>query len=195
METKDKIIQEALDSFLTDGYEKTSISIIAKKCDVTKGSIYHHFKSKDEIFLMAIVLFYEDYENWINDRFKRCNGIKEFLYIYFDYPDYIKSSPLLDDEKNYNSYSIFIDGIKKFPQLMESLIERYNGYIDNIDRELEKAKKQDVIKKDVNCRAVATEVFILFEGLLLLDTISGKNYSFSSHKEIVFNNLWDNIRA
>jgi len=56
-ESKDKrvkdIIYAAVDEFLESGYEGTSMESIARRAGVSKGGLYHHFKSKDEIFLLA----------------------------------------------------------------------------------------------------------------------------------------------
>ena len=56
-ESKDKrtkdIIYAAVDEFLESGYEGTSMESIATRAGISKGGLYHHFKSKDEIFLLA----------------------------------------------------------------------------------------------------------------------------------------------
>jgi AcrR family transcriptional regulator len=56
-ESKDKrvkdIIYAAVDEFLESGYEGASMESIARRAGMSKGGLYHHFKSKDEIFLLA----------------------------------------------------------------------------------------------------------------------------------------------
>lgn len=50
-ETVDLILSEALKLFIEKGYDNTSIQdIINNLGGLSKGAIYHHFKSKDEIF-------------------------------------------------------------------------------------------------------------------------------------------------
>ncbi|NLG03596.1 MAG: TetR/AcrR family transcriptional regulator [Clostridia bacterium] len=48
--TKERILQEALVLFAQNGYMATSMSDIAKKLDITKPALYKHYKSKQEIF-------------------------------------------------------------------------------------------------------------------------------------------------
>lgn len=48
---KEKILEAALLCFNEKGYYKTSIDDIASKGKISKGGIYYHFKSKDELFL------------------------------------------------------------------------------------------------------------------------------------------------
>ncbi|MEW6050226.1 MAG: TetR/AcrR family transcriptional regulator [Candidatus Zixiibacteriota bacterium] len=45
----DAIVSAAVELFLTEGYEQTSIRKIAEKIEYTPGAIYSYFKDKDEI--------------------------------------------------------------------------------------------------------------------------------------------------
>lgn len=47
--TKDRIIFEALNLFLTDGFEATSTRAIARSVNCSDAVIYKHFKNKQEI--------------------------------------------------------------------------------------------------------------------------------------------------
>ncbi|QIK69846.1 TetR/AcrR family transcriptional regulator [Erysipelothrix sp. HDW6C] len=46
---KQEIVDYAMHLFLKQGYEKTSVSQIAKAVDVAKGLVYYYFESKEEI--------------------------------------------------------------------------------------------------------------------------------------------------
>ena len=48
---KEKILEAALLCFNDKGYHKTSIDDIALKGNISKGGIYYHFKSKEQLFL------------------------------------------------------------------------------------------------------------------------------------------------
>ncbi|KJS64337.1 MAG: hypothetical protein JL50_21090 [Peptococcaceae bacterium BICA1-7] len=58
---KDLITDAALSCFLASGYSGTSVDSIVKASGVSKGGIYWHFKSKEEIFLYLV-------QKWINER-------------------------------------------------------------------------------------------------------------------------------
>ena len=58
-ETIHKILDVAQELFLTKGYEHTSIQdIIDGLGGLTKGAIYHHFKSKEEILSAVLDRLY-----------------------------------------------------------------------------------------------------------------------------------------
>ncbi len=48
---KDIVLDAAYKTFLTEGFEKTSIEKIAKAANIGKGSVYLYFKSKEELFV------------------------------------------------------------------------------------------------------------------------------------------------
>jgi AcrR family transcriptional regulator len=51
---KNEIMQTALKLFLKQGYEKTSTNDIIRELGLSRGGLYHHFKSKEEILDSAI---------------------------------------------------------------------------------------------------------------------------------------------
>jgi len=53
-ETRDLLMRAAKTIFIRDGYEGTDLKDIAELAGRTKGAIYGHFKSKEEIFLALI---------------------------------------------------------------------------------------------------------------------------------------------
>jgi len=52
--TREKILDITYMLVYTNGYNGTSISTILKECEIPKGSLYHHFKSKQDIVLTII---------------------------------------------------------------------------------------------------------------------------------------------
>ncbi|MEL6692528.1 MAG: TetR family transcriptional regulator [Pseudomonadota bacterium] len=49
-ETRERLIAAAKDRFTRDGYAATSINDICNDLDITKGALFHHFKSKQDLF-------------------------------------------------------------------------------------------------------------------------------------------------
>lgn len=64
MDTKEKILQAALDLFARDGYEAVSVSMIAGKLGITKGALYKHYTNKRAIFDSIVYRMEEnDFDN------------------------------------------------------------------------------------------------------------------------------------
>jgi TetR/AcrR family transcriptional regulator, lmrAB and yxaGH operons repressor len=52
--SKEEILKESIKLFKIQGYHNTSMANIADACGLIKGSIYHHFKSKEEIGIESL---------------------------------------------------------------------------------------------------------------------------------------------
>jgi len=62
-ETINRILDVSMNLFLEKGYEHTSIqNIIDNLGGLTKGAIYHHFKSKEDILLAVTERLYQDHD-------------------------------------------------------------------------------------------------------------------------------------
>lgn len=49
MDKREQIIEIATELFAENGYEKTPISAICARASISKGLVFHHFKTKDEL--------------------------------------------------------------------------------------------------------------------------------------------------
>jgi AcrR family transcriptional regulator len=62
-DTREKILQAALRSFLADGYEQTTVARIRAGSGVSNGALFHHFASKEAVaealFVKGIASFQE----------------------------------------------------------------------------------------------------------------------------------------
>jgi len=52
--TKKKILDSAFDVFVTNGYKDTTMSHIVRESGLSKGAIYHYYKSKKDLFISLI---------------------------------------------------------------------------------------------------------------------------------------------
>ena len=53
-ETRTKIMEAAIKLFSNSGYNKASVNDICAEAGISKGAFYHHFKSKQELFLALL---------------------------------------------------------------------------------------------------------------------------------------------
>jgi AcrR family transcriptional regulator len=57
--TRQRLIEAARDLFLKEGFAATPVSAILKQADVRSGSLYHFFKSKDELLIAVLNQYIE----------------------------------------------------------------------------------------------------------------------------------------
>lgn len=60
-ERKKEIMDTALELFMKNGYENTSVGDIVEKLGVAQGLFYYYFKSKDEVFRAAMEQLADDF--------------------------------------------------------------------------------------------------------------------------------------
>ncbi|MGI9244365.1 MAG: TetR/AcrR family transcriptional regulator [Verrucomicrobiales bacterium] len=53
-ETRKKLLDAAECLLLADGYTRTSIDAVCEKASMTKGSLYHHFKTKEDLAIATL---------------------------------------------------------------------------------------------------------------------------------------------
>lgn len=76
---KDLIADAALACFLSSSYNGTSMEEIVKASGISKGGIYWHFKSKDEIFLYILEKRFSEWNREFSTRLKSDDSVKESL--------------------------------------------------------------------------------------------------------------------
>jgi len=57
--SREEILKHSIKLFKINGYYNTSMANIAEACGLIKGSIYHHFKSKEEIGLESLKFIHQ----------------------------------------------------------------------------------------------------------------------------------------
>jgi len=101
--TKQKILIESANLFNTQGYKATSISDITKATGLTKGAIYRHFESKQDLEQQALRnlsrLLFSNLGSSIKEAktFKtKFDAIFEFFENYMESPYYEGGCPLMN---------------------------------------------------------------------------------------------------
>lgn len=91
MNTKDKILNKALELFNSEGSSNISTNHIAKALDMSTGNLYYHFKNKESIIRTLLQRMIEEYDEVFRENFPK----KE---------DMILESLLFDDTKTAIKY-------------------------------------------------------------------------------------------
>lgn len=66
-ETRSRILDVAVDLFIEKGYAGTSVRDISERLGMTKGSLYYHFASKEDVLGALVTPLMEDLDTFIED--------------------------------------------------------------------------------------------------------------------------------
>ncbi len=78
-ETQSRLLAAAEEVFLRDGYEAAQLDEIAARADRSKGAVYTHFKSKEDLFLALFEHRTTSYIDRLVSSLRKCTGRKQSL--------------------------------------------------------------------------------------------------------------------
>lgn len=162
--TKEFIIDESFKLFLNHSYEAVSISDISQAIGLTKGALYHHFKSKEELFISVIdkyirfVGFESNFdsmslESFIELSVKQTEKIFQTLFQHS-----MTFSPI-------NYISMIADAFRHYPGYAENQGNFINSEIEKTIQVLKNAIKRGEIREDIDPSLVANNFFAITMGL------------------------------
>ena len=83
-EKKYLILEKAKDMMIADGYSRLSISKLTSELDISKGSFYTYFPSKDEMLGKILDEYTVNIKSFIENLEKNSNSVDEYLNNYID---------------------------------------------------------------------------------------------------------------
>ena len=83
-EKKYLILEKAKGMIIADGYSKLSISKLTSELDISKGSFYTYFPSKDEMLGEILDEYTVNIKSFIENLEKNSNSVDEYLNNYID---------------------------------------------------------------------------------------------------------------
>ena len=163
MQLKDEIILEALRQFSIKGFMATSMSEIINNVGTSKGGLYNHFKSKEQLFLEVLSLarkIWRDRNLVGIDQIQRpIDKIKQILVNYKD--------RYLVDSDNFPGGCIFINLTVELsdqsPHLAAAVGKGFSRFKAMLKRFLEQERSAGTLAEDVN---IDQTVEIIFSALL-----------------------------
>jgi AcrR family transcriptional regulator len=78
-ETQARLLAAAEEVFVRDGYEAAQLDEIAARADRSKGAVYTHFKSKEDLFLALFEHRTTSYIDRLVSSLRKCTGRKQSL--------------------------------------------------------------------------------------------------------------------
>ena len=162
IETRSRILEAAEERFALEGYDATGVAEICKEAGVSKGAFYHHFNSKQEVFLELLT-------NWLGEMSKQLTLLGKAK---GEVPERILSMTrvgrvvLQAAQKGLPIYLEFWSRALRDPEVMEAMIEPFREYRDFFAGMLKEGVEEGTL--DLNDADIAAQVILSFAlGLLV----------------------------
>jgi TetR/AcrR family transcriptional regulator len=191
-EKKDLIIKVAIEEFVKNGYEKASTDVITKRAGISKGLLFHYFKSKKNLYLYLV--------NYVKD-FLTEIAMEEIKKIQSDdFFERIKEIVLLEQKvtARYLQETQFITDAFTNPPVavkeeMEKIIKKYYENYQG-DFLLEHVYIKDLIQKEKLREDISVDTVIRMT-MLIAEQLSNKYMAIYKNKQMdIMNGMESLIR-
>lgn len=161
MTTKDLILSTAKEMIAEVGFHKTTTANLAKRANISEGTIYRHFESKEDILLQILRDLEEAYSRFIVQcRETTDGGYGTIEKVLASHLGFVRENEA-DIKIVLSTYGI-LDAAKKS---MASLVYRMESFFEDC---LRKAKDKGVVYDNVPERQTALVMVTLLFGLMRL---------------------------
>ncbi|MCL2065308.1 MAG: TetR/AcrR family transcriptional regulator [Candidatus Cloacimonetes bacterium] len=111
------ILEAATKLIVRHGYQKTSIDDICREAKIGKGTVYHYFESKEEIFVAILKQISFDVWDGMRKKIDNANSFEEKFKLFFTVPvDMLKSNSQLFIQVLAEDSFIFLERINEFKE-------------------------------------------------------------------------------
>ena len=169
-ETRDRIICSAVINFSLNGFDKARMEDIAIDADVSKGTLYLYFKSKEDLFYAICQNNVKKLKGQLDALFSQSKGnlLCNAERFYDSFQDMVK-----DDEQRI-AFEI-ISECSRNQQLRKVMYEQRIKIFDIVSEYINLQIEKGFFKKDVDVNAIACGLVSLYDGLSLSKMIGISN--------------------
>jgi len=177
METQDKILKTSLELFYKFGIKRVTMDDIAKELGMSKKTIYHHFKEKDDLVNTLCDTEMIKHEQIFDELFNESkNPIHEMMLI---------SANMRKMMQHINPI-FFLDLQKFHPQALNRFQEfKQNCAFKHIERNITKGIEAGFYRKDIDVEFTAKYRLSQLDMLLFGNYYSFEKISFTKSHELL----------
>jgi AcrR family transcriptional regulator len=165
-ETRGRIIQAALKLFAEKGYDPTGVAEICLASDVSKGAFYHHFPSKQSVFLELLQEWLNGLDSALGKAMGSARSVPEGLLVMASQMQEVFSAA----DGRVHLFLEFWQQARRDPEIWKEFIAPYRRYQDFfagiIARGIEEGSFGPVDPQVAGQALVALAVGILVQGVL-----------------------------
>ncbi len=192
LKTKKKIIDSAKNIFYEKGFRDTTIDDIAKAIGLSRGAVYWHFKSKEEIFISIYDEFMSRLDSIVGETIGKKDATIVSIYEYMQ-----KTIYMLVSDYSYRTTLDLLLFRTELTQKLQVLKQRDDLWVEDILNTIvhivdTQIKKGD-LKINLTSKELAVSIISMHRGLAFVYTMNNKvlpqENSYKTIIDIFFKNL------
>jgi len=166
IETRNTILETALDLFSQNGYDATSVSQICQGAQISKGAFYHHFSSKQELFLALMETWLANVTGLFEAAGESAQSIPEAI----EHMGAISGSLFSALEGGFPILLEFWTQASRQPSVWEKAVAPYRQYLNYFTGLMQRGIDEGSFDLSVDPKAAARTLTAIVMGLLLQAT-------------------------
>ena len=160
-QTRQRIIDAAMQLFARKGFHHTSIADLAQAAGLTKGALYHHFENKGALLYAVLQAMREIWrEEVVRDVLKARNSLDRLIVLFENHARLIREREMFC--LMLSSLVMEMDGVDE--GFMAALREIYADLTLFIQRIIEKGQRTGEVRCDLDARLTALNIVGMLEG-------------------------------
>jgi len=140
--TREKIINASMKLFAQNGYDRTSVNAIAKEAKISKGLIYNHFETKEDIVKGIVEFFVQLAESITKSKDSEQSPKEQLKGIVDNYFNWLKY------ESAQSSWLLpMAFQMGRYPFVAELVAKNLQNSVDNMKRVFERLEYDDPLQE------------------------------------------------
>ena len=172
---KDLIMSAALKVMTKKGYYSSTMDDIVLESGMSKGAIYHYYKSKKEVYLELIVYLESKYADMFATVNKESTSAKQLKKLFTIWSDQLQKEP--DFFQSFSTFQSMSRHDKDFKQAMQRMYNRFQKFIELIITEGIKSKEF----KKIDPKTSALSLILNLDGISWFSLFESKNLDAKSY--------------
>ncbi len=190
IQKQDSILDAARTVFSRDGYTDTSVDDVAAEAGIAKGTVYLYFKSKEDLYLAAVVRDIRAFGTLAREEMERAPGLREqfaaFLRVRLDY-----------FRAHRDFFRIYLTEYSKMcfeTPIAKQLRRMQRENLHHLARLIDEAVRRGEIRR-VPAPALAAKLFDLARGLVERQLLGWKEFHQKDEVAFAIDLLWRGIAS
>ena len=174
--TREQIVETSTLVFQEKGYHKTSMGDLAEASGLLKGSLYHYFKSKEDLMIEVLDKFYNTFKKRAieiieNDNLKSSQKLNKLINL--------SEEEYANNEHGSLMGNIVLECMNVVPEFVERIKQFFKEWIEMTSSVLQEWYKKDAAVK------IAKDAIASIEGAVMMMTIfNDKTYLKRVHERL-----------
>lgn len=167
------ILNAARKLFFEKGFRYVTVENIARKAELSKGSIYLHFRSKEEIYTQILLNDIDKFNKKSSLIFQNGKSaaelVMDFAFIYVDF--------FLNDRELFRimmTFMLHTEDMNLAETVNQHIIEATNNTVKIIETILQQGIEKGEFPSDINLRLSRNAMWGLLNGIISLHLFTGK---------------------